>query len=353
MASQIKFAAISLSVLLAACHSQEKENKTHSDLIPVKVISLDSDTVAQQFTVSGQFTTEDETLLSFKTGGVIQRIYVKEGERVKRGQLLATLNLTEVNAGVEQSRIALQKAQRDYDRAVSLYKDSVATLEQMQNAQTALELARQQYTTVGFNQQHSEIRAAADGFVLRKFVNEGQVIAPGAPVLLVNGAGSAKWSLRAGISDRQWAAVKVGDKAVVTSDVTPGKTYPAKVGRKAEGVDMNNGIFVIHLELDEAPRDQLASGLFGKATVFPRQHQTAWSIPFDALLDGDAQEAYVFITNDGKTAKKVKVVVSKVDKNAVWVSSGLEDAKYLIISGSAYLADGSAIDIINDPTVAK
>ena len=78
-----------------------------------------------------------------------------------------------------------------------------------------------------------------------------------------------------------------------------------------------------------------------------------WAGVGDALLDGDAQEAYVFITNDGKTAQKVKVVVSKVDKNAVWVSSGLEDAKYLIISGSAYLADGSAIDIINDPTVAK
>ena len=65
--------------------------------------------------------------------------------------MLATLNLTEVNAAAEQASLAYQKAERDYERASNLYQDSVATLEQMQNAKTALDVARQQYNSAGFN----------------------------------------------------------------------------------------------------------------------------------------------------------------------------------------------------------
>jgi len=336
---------------LASCHTPEKETTIPQDIIPVRTIALASDTISRQVITSGQFTTDDETMLSFKTGGVVQRVYVKEGDRVSRGQLLATLNLTEVNAVVAQAKLALQKAERDFERASNLYRDSVATREQMQNAQTALELARQQYAGAGFNQQYSEIRATAGGFVLRRFVNEGQVVAPGTPVVQVNGALSARWSLKVGVSDGQWAALKPGDRASVTTDVAPGKSFTAHVSKKAEGVDMQSGTFLVYLELENAPVHLLASGLFGRAVIYPKQQQAAWPVPFDALLDGDAREAYVFITNDGKTARKVKVEVSHVDKNAVWISSGLENAARLIVSGSAYLNDGSAIQVLDDAAI--
>ena len=68
---------------------------------------------------------------------------VKEGDRVKKGQLLDTLKSTEIAAQVQQVNLALEKAQRDYQRASKLYKDSVATLEQLQNAKTGVDIARQ------------------------------------------------------------------------------------------------------------------------------------------------------------------------------------------------------------------
>ncbi|MGY0039503.1 biotin/lipoyl-binding protein [Pedobacter sp. NJ-S-72] len=75
--------------------------------------------------VSGQFTTDDEVLLSFKTGGIINSLLVKEGDAVKKGQLLATLNLTEINAQVQQTQLSYEKAKRDYQRTKNLYSDSV------------------------------------------------------------------------------------------------------------------------------------------------------------------------------------------------------------------------------------
>ena len=82
---------------------------------------------------SGLIASNSEARLSFKIGGMISRIYVKEGDRVAAGQLLATLDLTEVNAQVQQASQNLEKAQRDETQANNLYHDTVASLEQVQN----------------------------------------------------------------------------------------------------------------------------------------------------------------------------------------------------------------------------
>ena len=341
------FVTITAAFIVAsfACKQTPKKEVATDEIIPVELLSLQQDSIHQSIFAAGQFTTDDETNLAFKTGGVVNRIYVKEGDAVSRGQLLATLNLTEINAMTEQASLALQKAQRDYERASNLYKDSVATLEQMQNAKTALDVAKQQHSSAGFNQTYSEIRAPRSGFVLKKFANDGQIVGPGTPVLMVNGAGQSNWILKAGVSDYQWAAIKTGDKATITTDALSGQTISAFVSKKSEGVDPASGTFQVQLQLTNSPSGKIASGLFGKATINPGQSTKAWSIPYDALLDGDAGSGYVFITNDNSTAQKVRVQINKIENGKVIVSGGLENAKAVIISGSAYLNEGSKIRV--------
>ena len=98
----------------------------------------------QVIKTSGQLTTNDETILGFKTSGIVSSILVKEGDFVKKGQLLATLDLREINALVSQARHGYEKAQRDFRRVQNLYRDSVVTLEQLQNAETGLAVAKEQ-----------------------------------------------------------------------------------------------------------------------------------------------------------------------------------------------------------------
>jgi multidrug efflux pump subunit AcrA (membrane-fusion protein) len=90
----------------------------------------------------------------------------------------------------------------------------------------------------------------------------------------------------------------------------------------------------------------LASGMFGKATITASQNVNAWSIPYDALLDGNAQSGYVFVTDDMKTARKATVTVSEITHDHVIVTSGLENAQAIIVAGSAYLRDQSPIRIV-------
>lgn len=340
-----------VSALLYACSTSSGKNNVieNSEKIPVSIINLEQSATVIPIQTSGQFSTNDETMLSFKTGGVIDKIFVKEGDAVHKGQLLATLNLTEIKTQVTQAKLGFEKAQRDFERASRLYQDSVATLEQYQNAKTAADLAAQQYEAAKFNLSYSEIRAIDNGFVLRKLVNEGQVITSGSPVLQTNSGSEGNWILKVGLSDREWARITVGDKAEVTIETSNSKTYPAIVQRKSEGADPFTGTFGVELRLTGKMPEVIATGLFGKAVILPSKKQSSWAIPYESLLDGDGQTGFVFVTNDMKTAEQKHVVISGIEKDYVLISSGLENAKALITSGSAYLRDNSAIRVVEMP----
>ena len=346
MKKKIFFAMLTFSIsFFIGC--TKKVNEKSNGVIPVKVIQLTKEKVHRAINVSGIFTTNDETYLSFKTGGIVKSIYVNEGDFVKKGQLLAVLELNEIQAQVSQAKTTYEKALRDFNRAQNLYKDSVATLNQMQDAKTGLDIATEQLTIAKFNLNHSEIRAADNGYILKKFVNEGQLVSSGAPVFQTNGAGKGNWILKAGISDHDWSQVKKGDKAVVQSDVNPSKNIDAFVLRKSEGVDPYSGTFFVELKLKDNRDAKLASGLFGKAEIIPEYKEKMWAAPYQAILDGDGNTGYCFATNDLATAKKVKINIFALEKDSVYINHGLDNYQYLIVSGSAYLNNNSLIKVDN------
>lgn len=318
----IAFSAVFLLFLACKGGSQREKAIIQQDTIPVKVVSLVEEDNDAEMITSGYFTTDDETILSFKNGGVISRIYVKEGDQITKGQLLAAINPTEIGSQVEQVQLSLQKAQRDYDRANKLFKDSVATLEQLQNAKTALDVAKQQIQSAKFNEGYAAIRATRNGYVLKKLANDGQIVGPGTPVLQINGASDGNWILKVGLSDKQWSSLKIGDRATISSEALSGQVLQAKVSRKSESIDAQSGTFGVELALVNQVKG-LAAGLFGKASIYPSKKQNSFTIPYDALLDGGENEGYVFVTNDNRTAKKVKVQLGAIQKDKIAVTGGL------------------------------
>jgi RND family efflux transporter MFP subunit len=318
------------------------------EAIPVKTIFLSQAEMSGSVHSSGQFTTDDETMLSFKTGGIVDRIYVKEGDKIRKGQLLAILDLTEISALVNQTQIAYEKALRDYDRIENLRKDSVATLEQLQNSKTGLELARQQLNAAKFNLQYSEIRAAHDGVVLQKLANEGQIMGQGMTVLKTSSKGRTDWILRVAVSDKEWAKIRLSDKAYVQIEALNINDMQAYVSSKAENADQMTGCFSIDLKLNNARKLNIASGMFGKAEIRLSEKNLVWQIPYDALLDGNSDQGFVFVTNDNTNAFKVPVTIDAIDGKNILVSKGLDEYKSLIVSGSAYLKDKSVINVTNN-----
>jgi RND family efflux transporter MFP subunit len=319
--------------------------------IPVVLSPVSSVTICEPIQASGFISSETEARLSFKTGGIIQRIYVEEGQSVAKGQLLATLNLTEINAQVEQAKEALEKAQRDYDRAKNLYRDTVATLEQFQNSLTGLNVAKQQYEMARFNLSYSEIRATADGKIVKKMVNEGEIVSAGMPVFFTNAASTNDWLVKAGVADKDWARLQLGNVAQVKIDAYPDQTFSGVVSQLSQAPDALSGLYQVEIKLKPSAK-ALATGLFAKTEITPKTTANYLSVPVDAVIEGDGAKAFVFTVSD-KKAHKQAVNIGFMKDGKVMLTSGVDTSMQVITDGSAYLTDGATVKIMSPNTETK
>jgi RND family efflux transporter MFP subunit len=256
---------------------------------------------------------------------------------------LATLNTTEIAAQMAQAEENFNKAKRDAQRTQNLYRDSVSTREQVENSLTTLNLAEKQLEIVRFNLSQAKIVSPTDGVVIKKMQNGGEQVNGGTPVLFVSGTGSSDWVIRCGLTDKDWARLKGGEKAEITFDAYP-QTFTGNVKSLSQGTDAVSGLYQVEIQLDKQA-SKLATGLFARVSIYPKQKTSMVSVPVDALIEGESDSAFVFVAQNSKAVKKaVKIAFMEGDK--AFILSGIESGAEVIREGSAYLADGASIKIV-------
>lgn len=340
---------VSVTTMMVSCGNKKRSENVNlfpAERIAVKIAPVESANTPGLVTATGLITTANEARYAFKIGGVIERIYVTEGQFFKKGQLLASLKITEIEAQLSQAMLAYEKTKRDYTRTANLYRDSVATLEQLQNSKTGVDIAAKTVDAVAFNKKFAHIYAAADGFVSKKLMNETEVVNPGIPVLAINEtSGTTDWTLKLGVTDKEWAVINTGTTASVTIDAFPGKTFKGTVFRKSQTADPVSGSFQVELDLNLSG-SRPAAGMFAKATINTETQKTFPSVPFDAVVEADGNNAFVFIPDGNNKVKKIPIVIESFTNSEVYVKSGLENVSNIIVSNSAFLNEKSSIYII-------
>jgi membrane fusion protein, multidrug efflux system len=315
--------------------------------IPVMVQPVVTGDQGRILQYSGLIASNDESRLSFKIGGIISGIDVKEGDHVSAGQLLATLDLTEIDAQVQQAQQNVEKAQRDENRLKNLYRDTVATLEQLQNIHTQLTVATESLHIATFNRQYAQIRASTSGTILQKLMNEGEYAAAGTAVLQFNGTAANDWVVRFGVSDKDWAVLHKGDKATVSIDAYPDQLFSGMITKLAEGADPTNGTYPVEVTVSPAGH-KLAPGLFCTLRLQPPSRTTYSFIPASALAEGEGSTGFVYTLNaDNKTVKKIPVHVAFLQGDQIAVNGGLDHVQEVITEGVGYLTDGATVKVHN------
>ena len=225
------------AALMAACKPEYPQSNVDATAQVVKLQELNATQEPIPLYASGVLTSKASMMLSFKIGGIVEKLYVEEGQTVTKGQLLATLNLVEINAQVTQSQHAVDKAQRDLKRAQNLYQDTVVTLEQVENSETAFEVAQAGLRIARFNQNYARIVAPASGKILKRFVENHELVNPGSPILSLAGTGKNAFVIRIGVADRDIVKLQANDSAQVQFDAYPGEVFSAIVTELAEAAD--------------------------------------------------------------------------------------------------------------------
>jgi len=316
------------------------------EIIPVTTHRLQTAKTTRIIQSSGLLTTEDKGRYAFKIAGVIDRIYVSEGAYFKKGELLATLQLDEIDAGFVQAALALEKAERDLQRLTNLFKDSVATLEQFQNTQTAYEISKKQVESAAFNRKYASIYAGSDGFVAQQLANEGEVVAGGTPILVIHEDTPDAWLLNVGLSDKDWAIVDVGNAAKIQFDAFSDTVLSGRVFRKSMAAEIGTGSFQVEIKVDSQGITP-AIGMFGRASIITNAAFTYQAIPYEALVEADGKKGFVFVPQPNGKVKRQAVEVARFDTSDVKITSGLENIREVIRTNSAFLNENSRITIVH------
>ncbi len=334
------------AILLAGC--SDNDVPVAKQPTPVRIQNASNGPAIPPIDTNGVVVTKHEMRLSFKMGGLVRRIHVQEGDLVRKGQRLAEIELTEVGAQVEQARQLAEKAARDLKRGENLYADQVISLEQLQDLRTQSAMAEAQFKSAQFNLGYSVITAPRDGMVLRKLVEERELVPAGAPVL-VFGESDGGFVVRAALADREIVNVRLGDKGEIRMDAFPGQSMTGTVVEVASAADERSGMFPIEVLFDSQP-PRLVSGLVARLQLKPTSESPPLTyVPIAALVEGDGDRASVFVIDQGK-AQRRDVRVAFITADAIALESGLAAGEAVITDGALFLENGEAVEVVPDGT---
>ncbi len=311
---------------------------------PVEVAIVEDASLGEHVKMVGVLAAKDEVRLSFKTAGIIEAINVEEGSVVRRGQLLARLRSTEVDAQVRQAREGLEKAERDLDRGRALYADEVATREQVEDLQTLVATSRASLAAADFNARYARIEAPADGIVLRKIAQTNELVQSAQPVLLVSSLDRG-WVVRGAFADRDVVRVHRGDTAAIQLDAFPGHPFAGTVTEVGSSADPLTGTFTVEYRV-EPDGAAFASGMIARIDVARAAGATGAHpvVPLTSLIAANGDSAYVFVVEPrSDVAHRRSVRLGPTDGLRITVTAGLAPGDRIVAEGAAYLNDGDRV----------
>ncbi|MDZ7371068.1 MAG: efflux RND transporter periplasmic adaptor subunit [candidate division KSB1 bacterium] len=326
-------------LVLAACRLKSKP-KEGARVVAVAVTKVEHQTVSFPIRVTGQTACDRTMRLSFKTGGYL--LFLAEEGAVRRGEVLAQLDTTEIAAQVRQARQAFEKTQRDYHRASTLYEGGGAAREQLQNAETALNVAAAALQAAEFNLIHSTIRAPENGWVLKRLAEAGELIGPGIPVIYF-GSGSVRL-VQAALADRDILRIGIGDSAEIVFDALPGIRCTGRVTKVSPMVDPQTGLWDIQVTLVKPPVS-LPVGLTAQISLFPASKGAAAVVPLEAVVEADGDHGAVF-TVEGAAARRIPVTLGPIFGDRIVVTDGLRNVERVVTLGAGLLRDGDPVRLI-------
>ncbi|MFK0570473.1 efflux RND transporter periplasmic adaptor subunit [Endozoicomonas sp.] len=321
--------------------------------IAVKVKTVHFQEYAQRVHTSGILSYKSQQTLSFKTAGPVERILVEAGEKINKGQLLASLAPDEINAQVDEARARVSLANKNLQRFQQLHSNNALSLEKLQSSETELAVAQSKLRIAQFNKTYSNIHASANGLVLQRHVEPNEQVSPYQPVLIVADE-SKGWVIRAGVTDQNIVRLALGDNAMVNFDALPGQPFTALITQMTPLATGATGTFNIEFEIKSSQpqiKHQLRSGFIGKIEIQPAQANPVALIPLTAIvqsvLNNRQPTADVLIVNpEQQTAELRTVSIDFLEGEVAAITSGLNPGDQLITTGAGLLKEGDTVKVI-------
>jgi RND family efflux transporter MFP subunit len=284
-------------------------------------------------------------------GGRVAAIYVEAGDRVKRGQILARLNVSvlqpqvaNLEAGLEQARAEAELAQAEYHRAEAVGASGALSAEETQRrkstavtASAKVKVAAALLAEAQARLARAEVRAPADGVILTRNVEVGQTASAGGEALFRLSEGGAI-ELRGQVPEQDLPLLKIGQTVNVRLTGST-QNYQGRVRLLGAVIDPTTRLGMVRVALE--PDQNLRPGAFARAEVTVSNAERA-VLPQTAVLTDD-RGSYVLIVDDQNKVARRAVRVSGMVQNGVTIAGGLDSKERVIATAGAFLQEGELV----------
>lgn len=342
--------SISMVVLALGCGGAqatepEKKSAPRKELAGaattrVEVAVLEPSAASLHSVIPGEVKGSRDATLASSQGGPIEKLFVREGQLVRRGQLLILVDEAMYTIRVRQAETRLRSAQRDLDRAKGL-GTALATAER-DRRQAAVDAAQQELDLAQLQLSRSRIVAPFSGVVSKLHAELGEVASPAAP--LVDLVQLDPIHVVMSVPDRDLAALKVGSEVEVRVAALP-TAFQGKIKRISPTGDRDTRAFEAEVTVANA-KGELKPGMIASVRLDRTVADDVVVIPQDWLVTR-LNGVGVFLDEGGK-AHFVKVTPGQVVRDQVILQEGLEKGARLVIKGHRNLADGDELSVARE-----
>lgn len=330
------------TALLWGCSGTDTEEQPKArNPIPAATITVHSASQNETITAAGTVRLRRETALGFTTSGKVASVRYEEGDRVKRGALLAALDTSTVSADLESAKAERDRAEAEFGRIQSLYADGWVTKARLEQAEAALRAAKAQVNASGFATSTARINAPGSGIILSRNIDVGQIVTAGTTAIIL-GEADKGFVLKVPLTDAVASRVRVGMRANVTISAISDNPIEAKVSEKDGRADERTGTFEVSFLLPA--NDRLRSGQLGTVDIeISRDNDGAIAIPATAIFGVRSGEGLVFVVDKDNKVKTRNVIIGDLDDDNLEISSGLIEGDIVVTRGTEKLQDGDVI----------
>lgn len=321
----------------------EGQAKATTSGIAVNVCDVKKMTVVDTLKFTGVLNPWREISIAAEIQGKITELHVEAGQIKKQGELLARIDDRLKQFAVENSRISVDKLNKDFERTENLFKGGAATQQQVDDAKNSLENAKIEF---GQNQKmldQTVITAPFSGVITEKKAEQGEYINTGGDIATIVDISMLR--VRINVSETNVYRLKTGEPAEIAAETYPGVIFDGRITFISEkGDDSHN--YAVEITMKNSGKHPLKAGTFVTVNINFSDNMEHLYIPRTAL-QGSSKAASVYVVENNMAILK-NITIESSEGNYLMVKSGLSDGDKIVIAGQINLENGKQVTIINN-----
>ena len=307
--------------------------------IAAQTVKLSKQNVTTSVTATGTVEPVDQVDVGTQVSGIINHIYADYNSPVKKGQLLAELDKTNlqesVNNALAQYNASLNELnyyQQNYNRQNNMYKSGVISKAdyeqaayQVKNSQETVSQRKTALAQARTNLSYANIYAPIDGIILSREVEEGQTVAASmtTPTLFTIAKDITKMQVEANVDEADIGGVEVGQRVSFTVDAYPQEEFSGRVRqvRLSATTESNVVTYTVIIDADN-PEQKLKPGLTATITIFTQELKDIDTVPASAIaFSPDTETLQKYYQQNQITAKIPEVKTGKNKEKYIWIKN--------------------------------